>query len=64
MTGLETMIAKVSNATANALMGNAPAVVVESWSLEEMRRQALENEERRFEQTRRQNRRMWRYGCE
>ena len=57
MTGLERMIQKVSNATAQAMMGNRPAVVnVESWSLEELRRAALEAEERRFEQTRREHR--------
>ena len=56
MTGLETMIAKVSNATAQAMMGNRPVLARDSWELEEMRREALEREERRFEAMRRENR--------
>ena len=42
MTGLERMIQKVSNATALALVGQRPGLTVESWSLEELRRAALE----------------------
>lgn len=64
MTGLETMITKVSNATAQALMGQRVKLDVESWSLEELRRAALEDEERRFDQVRRTRRRMLRQSCE
>ncbi len=64
MTGLETMIVKVSNATAQALMGMRVKVDVESWSLEELRRAALEDEERRFDRVQRTRRRMWRQSCE
>lgn len=59
MTGLERMIQKVSNATAQALVGTA--VVVGSLDLEECRREALEREERRFEQMRREGRRAIRW---
>ena len=45
MTGLERLIQKVSNATAQAMMGNRPAVAtVEAWSLDELRRAALEED--------------------
>jgi hypothetical protein len=70
MTGLERLIAKVSNATAAAMRGDASAVVtVESWSLDELRRSALEDlniqeRRRRFEDGRRQWRRMVHFGCE
>ena len=69
MTGLERLIAKVSNATAAAMRGEQPAVTVESWSLEELRRSALEDldlaaRRRRFEDGRRQWRRMVHFGCE
>jgi hypothetical protein len=57
MTGLERLIQKVSNATAQAMMGSRPAVVsVESWSLDELRRAALEDEERRIEKMTRMSR--------
>ena len=68
MTGLERLIAKVSNST--AMMGNRPAVAtVEAWSLEELRRSALEDldletRRRQFELDRRQYRRMVHFGCE
>jgi len=70
MTGLERLIAKVSNATAAAMRGDASAVVtVESWRLDELRRSALEDlniqeRRRRFEDGCRQWRRMVHFGCE
>ena len=70
MTGLERLIAKVSNSTAAAMRGDASAVVtVESWSLEELRRSALEDLDtaaryKRFEDGRRQWRRAAHFGCE
>ena len=58
MTGLERLIQKVSNATAQAMMGNRPAVAtVEAWSLDELRRAALEDE-RHLEQMAHTRRRM------
>ena len=58
MTGLERLIQKVSNATAQAMMGNRPAVAtVEAWSLDELRRAALEDE-RHLEQMAHARRRM------
>ena len=56
MTGLERLIQKVSNATAQSMMGNRPAVAtVEAWSLDELRRAALEEDRdvQRQAQTRR-----------
>jgi hypothetical protein len=70
MTGLERLIAKVSNSAVAARMGHGPAMVtVESWSLEDLRRSALEDldiqeRRRRFEDGRRQWRRMVHFGCE
>ena len=58
MTGLERLIQKVSNATAQSMMGNRPAVAtVEAWSLDELRRAALEDE-RHLEQMANTRRRM------
>jgi len=68
MTGLERMIQKVTNATAQALnrgdRGPGFSMSTEAWSLEELRRAALEDEERRFEAIKRTRRRMLRYSCE
>ena len=57
MTGLERLIQKVSNATTLSMLGTRPAVGdVESWSLEELRRAALEDEGRRIEKMTRMSR--------
>ena len=64
MTGLERLIAKVSNATTQAVMGNRPVVDVESWSLEQLRQAALEDSERDFDRIQRTRRRMVRQHCE
>jgi len=64
VTGLERMIQKISNATTQAMLGQKPVFDVESWSLEEIRRAALESKEREFNRLQSQQRRMWRQGCE
>ena len=63
MTGLERLIQKTSNATAQALMGQRPAVVG-PWQLEEVRQEAIEDEQRRFHERREIQRKMIHYGCE
>jgi hypothetical protein len=69
MTGLERLIQKISNSTTAAMRGEQPAVTVESWSLEDLRRSALEDLDtaaryRRFEDGRKRWRRMVHFGCE
>ena len=51
MTGLERLIQKTSNATTQALMGQRPAVAG-PWQLEELRQEAIEEEQRRFHERR------------
>ena len=63
MTGLERLIQKTSNATTQALMGQRPAVVG-PWQLEELRQEAIEDEQRRFHERREIQRKMIHYGCE
>ena len=63
MTGLERLIQKTSNATAAALMGQRPAVVG-PWQLEELRQEAIEDEERRYHERQEIRRKMIHYGCE
>jgi hypothetical protein len=69
MTGLERLIAKVSNSTTQAMLGQPVGVVSRSWSLAEIRQEALEEldlaeRRRRFEDGRRRWRRMVHFGCE
>lgn len=65
MTGLERLIQKTSNATAAALMGQRPPYLAAgSMRLEELRQEAIEEEERRFHERVEVRRRMVRYGCE
>jgi hypothetical protein len=69
MTGLERLIAKVSNSTTQAMRGVPTGVVSGSWNLAEIRQEALEElnmveHRRRFEEERRQRRRLWHFGCE
>jgi hypothetical protein len=62
MTGIERVMTKAVNAA--VLMGMRTPVVVEPWSIEQLREAALEAEERRFDQGRRQNHTALRFGCE
>ena len=69
MTGLERLIAKVSNSTTQAMLGQPVGVVSRSWSLAEIRQEELEEldlqtRRRQFEMDRRQFRRMVHFGCE
>ena len=65
MTGLERLIQKTSNATAAALMGQRPPfVAVGPWQLEELRQEAIEDEERRYHERQEIRRKMIHYGCE
>ena len=59
------MIQKTSNATAAALMGQRPPfVAMGSMRLEELRQEAIEDEQRRFHERREIQRKMIHYGCE
>ena len=62
MTGLERLITNVSNATVQAL--GRSGVELKPWGVEEIRQQALEDEERRFARMQRERRRMIRQACE
>ena len=69
MTGLERLIAKVSNATTQAMLGQPVGVVSRSWGLAENRLQALDDldyqtRRRAFEEERRTRRRLVHFGCE
>lgn len=69
MTGLERLIAKVSNSTTQAMRGVQTGVVSRSWGLAEIRQEQLEEidlqeRQRRFETGKRQWRRMVHFGCE
>jgi hypothetical protein len=61
MTGIEQLIVKTANATAQALMG---MYAVDRGVVERAREEALEDEERRLRQKWQVRRRMVRYGCE
>ena len=62
MTGIEQLMVKTANATAQALMGMC--AVVDRGVVERAREEALEDEERRLRQKWQVRRRMVRYGCE
>ena len=62
MTGIEQLLVKTANATAQALMGMC--AVVDRGAVETAREEALEDEERRLRQKWQVRRRMVRYGCE
>ena len=69
MTGLERLIAKVSNATTQAMLGQPVGVVSRSWGLAETRLAALDEIDyqaarRQLEEERRQRRRLVHFGCE
>ena len=62
MTGIERLLTKTSNATAQALMGMC--AVVDRGVLERAREEALEEDERRFHRQWQEHRTMVHYGCE
>lgn len=62
MTGIEQLMVKTANATAQAIMGMC--VVVNREIVETAREEALEDEERRLREKWQVRRRMIHYGCE
>ena len=62
MTGIERVLTKTSNATAQALMGMC--AVVDRGALDRAREEALEEDERRFRRQWQEHRPMVHYGCE
>ena len=69
MTGLERLIAKVSNSTTQAMRGETVGLVSRSWGLAENRIEALDEIDyqaarRQLEEERRQRRRLVHFGCE
>ena len=69
MTGIERLIAKVSNSTTQAMRGLNVGTVAPSWELAELRTQALEEIEyqasrRQLDIDRRTRRRLLHFGCE
>ena len=62
MTGIERLLTKTSNATAQALMGMC--AVVDRRVLDRAREEALEDDERRFRRLWQEHKPIVHYGCE
>ena len=62
MTGIEQLLVKTANATAQALMGMC--AVVDRGAVETAREEALEDEERRLRQRWEMRRKLAHYGCD
>ena len=62
MTGIEQLLVKTANSTAQALMGMC--AVVDRGVLDRAREEALEEDERRFRRMWQEHRPMVHYGCE